>query len=53
MLLDPASHERLVEGPWSESRVRAAIAAIVAEVQGAFDAQVLWPAHRSLAVRGD
>jgi hypothetical protein len=45
VLLDPAAHERLTERPWSEARVRAAIAAIVADAESAFDADALWPAH--------
>ena len=45
MLFDPLSHELLVDRPWSESQARAAIAAIVADVEGAFDEHALWPAH--------
>jgi hypothetical protein len=45
VLFDPASHEPLVETPWSESRARAAIAAIVVDTESAFDEQELWPAH--------
>ena len=45
MLFDPASHERLQNVPWSEHRAQAAIAAIVADVESAFDEQTLWPAH--------
>ena len=45
MLFDPASHEPLVETPWSESRARAAIGAIVADAESTFDDQALWPAH--------
>jgi Lanthionine synthetase C-like protein len=45
VLFDPASHEPLVDRPWNESQVRAAIAAIVADVESAFDEQALWPAH--------
>ncbi len=45
MLFDAASHERLADRPWSESAARAAIAAIVAEVEAAFDERTLWPAH--------
>jgi Lanthionine synthetase C-like protein len=47
VLFDPAGHERLTDQPWSESRARAAIAAIVADAQDAFDADALWPAHPS------
>ena len=45
MLYDPPSHEPLTERPWDEDRVRAAIAAIVAETESAFDETELWPAH--------
>jgi hypothetical protein len=45
VLFDPASHEPLVDTPWSESRAQAAIAAIVADTEDAFDEQALWPAH--------
>jgi Lanthionine synthetase C-like protein len=45
VLFDPESHEPLVETPWSESRARAAIGAIVADAESAFDEQSLWPAH--------
>ena len=45
MLYDPPSHEPLTERPWDEGRVRAAIAAIVAETESAFDEAELWPAH--------
>ena len=45
MLFDPAAHERLTDRPWSEAGARAAIGAIVADAEGAFDAQALWPAH--------
>jgi hypothetical protein len=45
VLFDPASHAPLVGTPWSESRARAAIAAIVTDAESAFDEQALWPAH--------
>ena len=45
MLYDLPSHEPLTERPWDEDRARAAIAAIVADTEGAFDADELWPAH--------
>jgi hypothetical protein len=45
MLYDPPSHEPLTERPWDEGRVRAAIAAIVADTEGAFAGDELWPAH--------
>jgi Lanthionine synthetase C-like protein len=44
-LFDPPSHEPLSAGPWSEERVRAAIAAIAADAEQAFDPDALWPAH--------
>jgi Lanthionine synthetase C-like protein len=43
MLFDPAAHEALVDEPWSVGRARAAIAAIVAAAEGAFDDG--WPIH--------
>jgi Lanthionine synthetase C-like protein len=45
VLFDPASHEPLIDAAWNESRARAAIAAIVADTEGAFDEQALWTAH--------
>jgi hypothetical protein len=45
VLFDPASHERLANRAWSESRVRAAIAEIINDAEGAFDEDKLWPAH--------
>ncbi len=45
MLFDPASHEPLTERPWDELRARAAIAAVVADAEDAFDDTRLWPAH--------
>ena len=45
MLYDAPSHEPLTERPWDEGRARAAIAAIVADTEDAFDADELWPAH--------
>jgi hypothetical protein len=45
VLFDPASHEPLVDTPWSESRAQAAIGAIVTDAESTFDEQVLWPAH--------
>ena len=45
MLFDPASHEPLTERPWDVRRARAAIAAVVADAERAFDADSLWPAH--------
>lgn len=45
LLFDPASHEPITERPWDDRRVRAAIGAIVADAESAFDADALWPAH--------
>ncbi len=45
MLFDPASHEPLTEHPWDARRARAAIAAVVADAESAFDDELLWPAH--------
>ena len=45
MLYDQAAFERLTDERWSEARVRDGIAAIVADVDAAFDPDALWPAH--------
>ena len=45
MLADPALHEPLTETPWSEARVRDAIAELVADADAAYDPAQLWPAH--------
>jgi lanthionine synthetase-like protein len=45
VLFDPAAHERLTDTPWSAERARAAIAAIAADAEGAFDPVALWSAH--------
>ena len=45
MLFDPARHEPLNAAPWSEPAARDAIAAIVADIVGQFDAATLWPSH--------
>src|SRR5690349_18185648 len=44
-LFEPASHEPLLDRPWSEAGARAAIQAIVADTEAAFDEATLWPAH--------
>ena len=44
-LHDPASHEPLTSTAWSEERARAAIDAIAADAEQAFDPDTLWPAH--------
>jgi hypothetical protein len=44
-LVDPDAHEPLTETVWKAERARAAIAAIVATTEDAFDADELWPAH--------
>ncbi|HTM22572.1 MAG TPA: LanC-like protein, partial [Kofleriaceae bacterium] len=43
-LFDPARHQPL-SGTWDEADARAAIAAIVAETEAAFDPERLWPPH--------
>ena len=45
MLFDPSSHEPLTDRPWDDSRVRNAIATVVADAESAFDEHSLWPAH--------
>ena len=45
MLFDPPSHEPLTERPWDAGRAQAAVAAIVADAEDAFDEKELWPAH--------
>jgi lanthionine synthetase-like protein len=45
VLYDRALHEPLTETPWSEARVRDAIAQIVADADAAYSADDLWPAH--------
>jgi hypothetical protein len=45
LLYDPAQFEPLIDGPWVPARVEDAIAAIVADADGAFDRDTLWPAH--------
>ena len=43
MLFTPEAHEELVDQPWGEARVRATIAAVVADAERAFDDG--WLAH--------
>ncbi|MCE9575024.1 MAG: LanC-like protein [Deltaproteobacteria bacterium] len=45
MLYDPARHELLTDTAWDEARARAAIEAITADVEAAFDERALWPTH--------
>ena len=45
MLFDSARHEPLADAVWDEAAARAAIEAIVARTEAAFDAEELWPAH--------
>ena len=45
MLYQPDAFEPLTDEPWSEERVRNAIAAIVADADEHFDPDRLWPAH--------
>jgi len=44
-LFDPPSHEPLVDRPWDEALVQAAVREIVADAEAAFDAETLWPLH--------
>lgn len=44
MLYRPDAHEPLVERPWSPAAATAAVAAIVADDEAAFDWNSLWPA---------
>ena len=45
MLYDPSTFELLTDEPWDPARVKAAIGAIVADADAAWDPQMLWPAH--------
>ena len=45
MLYDPAAYEPLTEELWNEARARDGIAAIAADIDAAFHADALWPAH--------
>ena len=45
MLYEPTRFDALIDEPWVPARVEAAIAAIVADADAAFDATALWPAH--------
>jgi Lanthionine synthetase C-like protein len=44
-LFDPRSHEELTETAWDADRAHASIRAIVAETEGAFTDDSLWPPH--------
>jgi hypothetical protein len=44
-LVDPDAHEPLAERPWDAESARAAIRAIVAETERAFDPDELWQPH--------
>ena len=44
-LFHAPSHEPLAGGEWSDAAARAAIAAICADAEDAFDPDTLWPAH--------
>jgi hypothetical protein len=44
-LFSPEHHEPLTDRPWDERRADAAIAAIVADAEEAFDDSRLWPLH--------
>ena len=45
MLYQPEAFEPLTDEPWDEESVRAAIRAIVADADDAYDPDGLWPAH--------
>ena len=45
MLYSPDEFEPLTDEPWDDERVRAAIRAIVADADAAFDPAGLWPAN--------
>ena len=45
MLYEPAKFDALIDEPWVPARVEAAIAAIVADADAAFDPTALWAAH--------
>jgi hypothetical protein len=45
MLYEPTRFDALIDEPWVPARVEAAIAAIVADADTAFDAKALWPPH--------
>jgi hypothetical protein len=44
-LVDPDAHEPLTATVWDAERARAAIAAMAAETEAAFEADELWPPH--------
>jgi lanthionine synthetase-like protein len=45
MLFSPSEHEAITSAAWDEDTVRAAVRAIVAETERAFDPSSLWPMH--------
>jgi hypothetical protein len=45
VLYSPDGFEPLADEPWDERRVRAAIRAVVADADDAYDPEQLWPAH--------
>jgi hypothetical protein len=45
VLYQPAQFEPLTDASWDRSHIEAAIAAIVADADAAFDPESLWPAH--------
>ena len=51
MLFTPEAHEALTDEPWSPVRARAAIAAVVADAESAFDDG--WPAHPKDLLAGE
>ena len=44
MLFSPQNHEPLIDEQWDEALVRAAVRAVVADAEAAFDPVALWPA---------
>jgi Lanthionine synthetase C-like protein len=45
VLYEPAQFEPLIDEPWDPARIENAVAAIVADTDAAFDADLLWPGH--------
>ena len=45
MLFEPSAHEPLAPEPWNEDRVRAAIRALVLDVEERLEPAGFWPEH--------
>ena len=45
VLFDPAAHEPLTELVWNDAAARAAVAAVAADAEAAFDRDELWASH--------